>query len=113
MHEASLAKQILAVVLERATAAGATRVRVVRGWVRESEALSADSLAAHFAARAAATIARDARLELAVERVEARCGACRRVYLPDHHVLLCPACGSGDGELLGRVGLGVDAIDVE
>ena len=113
MHEASLARQILAVVVARATAAGATRVRVVRGWVRESEALSRASLDAHFAAHAGGTIAQDARLELAVERLEARCGACGGVYAPEHHVLLCPACGSGEATLLGRTGLGVDALEVE
>lgn len=113
MHEAALARQILAVVLARGAAAGATRVRAVRGWVRESEALSGDSLTAHFAARAAGTIAADARLELAIERVAARCGACGRVYEPEHHVLLCPACGSDDGALLGTTGLGIDALEVD
>jgi hydrogenase nickel incorporation protein HypA/HybF len=113
VHEASLAKQILAVVLARATAAGATRVRVVRGWVRESEALSGESLAAHFAAQAGGTVAEGARLDLAVERLAARCGTCGDAYLPEQHVLLCPACGSGQAELLGRAGLGIDAIDVE
>jgi hydrogenase nickel incorporation protein HypA/HybF len=113
VHEAALARRILAVALDRAESAGATRVRAVRGWIRESEALSGQSLAAHFAAQADATIAQGARLEFLVERVEARCGSCGGVYLPEHHVLLCPACGSGEAELLGRVGLGVDAIDVE
>jgi len=35
------------------------------------------------------------------------------VFLPDHHVLVCPSCGDPNGELLGRVGLGVDTIEVE
>ncbi len=112
MHEALLARQILTVVLARAEAAGAARVCAVRGWVRESEAISDESLAAHFAAHAVGTIAADARLALTIERVAARCGACGARYEPEHHVVLCPACGSGDGALLGTSGLGVDSIDV-
>jgi hydrogenase nickel incorporation protein HypA/HybF len=113
MHEASLARQILTAVVEQAARAGASRVLVVRGWVAETEALSADSLALHFAAAARGTAADGARLELALERVAARCRSCTRVYAPDHHVLLCPACGGSEAELLGRVGLGVDTIEVE
>jgi hydrogenase nickel incorporation protein HypA/HybF len=33
-------------------------------------------------------------------------------YRRDHHVVLCPACGSTDGELLGEIGLGIETIEV-
>src|SRR5271166_6211292 len=101
MHESSLARQILAVVLDRAAREGADVVRGVRGWIAESEALSQESVAFHFAALAAGSIAEGARLDLDVRRVEARCNGCQAKYPPDHHFLLCPACGSTDGELLG------------
>jgi hydrogenase nickel incorporation protein HypA/HybF len=113
MHEASLARQILAVVLERAGREGATRVRLVRGWVSDTEAISADSLALHFAAGARGTVAEGAEVELALERARVRCLSCVLVYEPDHHLLLCPACGGERAEIVGRVGLGVDAIEVE
>jgi hydrogenase nickel incorporation protein HypA/HybF len=112
VHEAALARRLLAAVLERAADAGATRVRVVRGWVAETEALSAESLAFHFGAHAPGTAAEGARLELRLERVGARCRACGTTFTPDHHVVLCPACGA-DGELLGRTGLGLDALEVD
>jgi hydrogenase nickel incorporation protein HypA/HybF len=113
MHESSLARAILREVLLRAEEGGAARVLAVRGWVAESEALSRESLAAAFAAMAAGTKAEGAALELAVTHVRARCAACGAEYLPEHHVLLCPACGAASGELLGRTGLGVAAIEVE
>lgn len=113
MHEASLARQIVAAVVERVRDAAPCRVRVVRGWVAETEALSRESLALHFAAQARGTAADGARLELRIERVAARCRACASTYTPDHHLLLCPQCGGTEAELLGRVGLGVDAIEVE
>lgn len=113
MHESSLARQILDVALARAREEGARRIRRVRGWVAETEALSPESLALHFAAHARATLAEGAGLDLRLVRVEARCGACARTYAPEHHLLLCPACGSAEGELLGEVGVGIDALEVD
>lgn len=88
-------------------------MRVVRGWVAETEALSAASLGLHFAAHAGGTAAQDARLELRLVHVEARCLACAHRYAPEHHLLLCPACGSSEGELLGRTGLGIESLEVD
>lgn len=113
MHEASLARQILAAVLQSARREGAARVRTVRGWVAETETLSAESLALHFAVAAAGTVADGAQLELELVHVAARCRECAHVFRPEHHVLACPQCAAADTELLGRVGLGIDAIDVE
>jgi hydrogenase nickel incorporation protein HypA/HybF len=94
MHESQLARRVLDVVLARAREAGAVRVRTVHGRLGELEALGAAALAFH------------------LHHVEARCRACARVYLPDH-VLLCPACGSTDGDLLGEVGLVVESLEVD
>lgn len=113
MHETGLARQLLSAVLSRAAEAGAVRVRVARGWIAETETLSADSLAFHFAEHARGTAAEGARLELHLVHVEARCRACAAVYRPEHHVLLCPGCGAADGELLGRTGLGLDELEIE
>jgi hydrogenase nickel incorporation protein HypA/HybF len=110
VHESSLARRILGVVLERA---GGSRVKVVRGWIADTEALSPGSLAFHFEAHARGTVAAGARLELELVHVEARCRACGDTYAPDHHVLSCPRCGSADGELLGKTGLAVETIEVE
>ena len=110
MHESALARRILDVVLARA---GSARVRAVRGWIAESEALSRESLAFHFAAHARGTLAEDARLEMRLEHVRARCLDCGRRWAPEHHVLVCPACGAADGELLGPTGVGVDALEVD
>lgn len=113
MHESSLARQILDVVLERAARASARKVRAVRGWIAETESLSPHSLAFHFAAHARGTPAEGARLELRLIHVEARCRACGTTYAPEHHLLLCPACGSTDGEELGETGLGIEALEVD
>ncbi len=109
MHEASLARGILEAVLAKA---GGARVRVVRGRLAETEALSAESLGMHFAGMAQGTPAEGAALELELVHVAARC-VCGEEYLPEHHLTLCPVCGSIEGELLGETGLWIDSIEVQ
>jgi hydrogenase nickel incorporation protein HypA/HybF len=110
VHESSLARNVLDLVLARAEGA---RVVAVRGRVCETERLSVASVGFHFAALARETVAEGARLELAVLHARARCRVCGVEYLPEHHVLMCPACGDLDGEALDATGVWVDAIEVE
>ncbi|MEZ4301563.1 MAG: hydrogenase maturation nickel metallochaperone HypA [Polyangiaceae bacterium] len=113
MHESSLAKAILREVLFRAEEAGARRVVSVHGRVAETEALSRESLSTSFEALAIGTPAEGASLDLELTHVRARCGDCGADYLPEHHVLLCPDCGSTSGEIAGPTGLAVDSIEIE
>jgi hydrogenase nickel incorporation protein HypA/HybF len=113
MHETSLARHILDVVLARTAAEGGHRVRRIQGWVAETEALSPDSLRFHFTAHARGTAAEDAALDLRLVHVEARCRACGRVYAPEHHVLLCPACSSTDADVLGETGLKIETVELD
>jgi hydrogenase nickel incorporation protein HypA/HybF len=109
VHEAALARDLLAAVVARA---GGARVRVVHGWVAETESLSRESLAMHFTAHARGTVAEAARLELELVHVAARCRACGAIFAPEHHLVLCPACGGADAALLGETGLGLRALEV-
>ena len=113
MHESSLAKQIAQIALTRAARDGARAVRRVDGWIAESETISVDSLKLHFAAFTRGTAAEGAALNLRVTHVEARCERCGRSYAPEHHLLVCPHCGGVGGTLLGKTGMGVDALEVE
>jgi len=113
MHESTLAKRILETILARARDSAATRVRAVRGWIAESEALSPQSLDFHFSAHARGTPAEGARLELRLIHIEARCRACATKYAPEHHLLMCPSCGSTDGEELGQTGFYIEALEVD
>ncbi len=112
MHESSIAKRVLSVVLDRATAERASRVVAVRGRVAESERLSNESLAFHFAAHAVGTIAEGAELKLDVSPVYVRCDGCGTDYIPEHHVRLCPRCNGSEGQLTGEEGVWIEDVDV-
>lgn len=113
MHESSLGKAVLEAVLERAEAEHASRVHKVSGWIAETESLDPSAIRFHFQAHARGTIAEGAELELRLHWVEAECNACHARYKPEHHLLLCPNCGSTDGKELGQTGLGLDSIVVD
>jgi hydrogenase nickel incorporation protein HypA/HybF len=113
MHESSLARRILSLSLAAAERSGGGRIRRVRGRIAETEALSPASIQLHFTACAHDTPAADAALVLSLVHVEARCRACAEVYVPEHHVLLCPRCGSTDGEELGETGLWLESVELE
>ncbi len=113
MHESSLAKQIVDISLAAAEKANGSRIRSVRGWVAETESLSGEAIDLHFRAHARGTKAEGARLALELRHVSARCRGCATTYLPEHHLLLCPSCGSTDGEELGETGLKIEEIDLE
>jgi hydrogenase nickel insertion protein HypA len=113
MHESSLGRDIVRAVVAKATDEGATRVRLVRGFVAETEWLNTEAIVFHFQAHARGTLAEGATLELATLWVEAICGDCGQRYRPDHHVLLCPQCGSTEAKLLGETGLRIDTIEVD
>jgi hydrogenase nickel incorporation protein HypA/HybF len=110
MHESSLARRLVELCLQQS---GGKRVHALRGTIAETEQLSHEALALHFAAHARGSVAEGARLELALVHVRARCRACGALYAPVHHLLLCPGCGSTDGEQLGETGLRIDSIEVE
>jgi hydrogenase nickel incorporation protein HypA/HybF len=113
MHESGLAKQVLEAALRAAVQEPARRIRVVRGFVAETEALDPIALELHFVAHARGTCAEGARLELSLTHVRARCLGCGHTYAPDHHVTLCPRCGAVEAELLGRTGFGIDTIEID
>lgn len=113
MHETSIAKEILDAVLQKTREAGAKRVLHVRGWVAETESLSRESIGFHFDAHARGTAAEGAQIALDLKHLSARCTACGHEYPPEHHLLLCPECGSTEADILGTPGLGIDSIDVE
>ncbi len=111
MHESVLARQLVAAVLARVPE-GHRATRVV-GWLAETEALDGDSIRLHFDHLSTGTPASGAVLELALVHVRARCEDCGETYLPEHHLTLCPSCGSTEGALLDRTGLGIDSLEVE
>jgi hydrogenase nickel insertion protein HypA len=112
MHESHLGRVFLNAALERLEPQSTEKILAVRGWVAETESLSVSSLSFHFSAAAVGTRAEGAELDVRVTHVRVSCEGCQNEYLPEHHLLLCPECGSTRGAVLGRTGFGIDEIEV-
>jgi hydrogenase nickel incorporation protein HypA/HybF len=112
MHESSLARQLLQIVIERAQREGGGRVTRVEGWIAETEALDPRALSVHFEALARGSLAEGAELRLAVKHVRAKCLACAEVYQPDHHLTLCPCCGGLEATLLDQTGVAITQLEL-
>lgn len=113
MHESSLARQLLGVVLEQAQKGGGGRVIRVEGWIAETEALDPTALSVHFSALARDSAAEGAELFLEVVHVRARCSGCGTVYQPEHHLTLCPNCGALEATLLDPTGVALTRLELE
>ena len=85
---------------------------MLHGWVAEDEALSLEALQLHFDALSTGTRAEGARLALELTHLHAQCDGCGATYAPEHHLRLCPHCGSTEGRLLGKPGLGLTELTV-
>jgi hydrogenase nickel incorporation protein HypA/HybF len=112
MHESSLGKDLLQAVLAQVERDGCQKVLAVRGSVAETEVLSAEAVGFHFGAFAVGTPAEGAKLELETIHVRAKCKGCGEVYLPDHHVTLCPKCSGTEADLLEECGVRITELEV-
>ena len=113
MHESSLGRDIVRVVLDKGREAGTAKIKRVCGFIAETEWLNPEAIVFHFRAHARGTIAEDAQLDLATIWIEADCTQCGTHYKPDHHVVLCPQCSSTDAKLSHEPGLRIESIEVE
>ncbi len=110
MHEASLMSDLLAIVDRAARTEGGGPVRVVHLRIGEMAGVSEDALRFAFEVMSKGTAAEGAELEVEKVRLRARCAACGAHSNPADFVFRCPACGSGDIEILAGREMEVDYI---
>jgi hydrogenase nickel incorporation protein HypA/HybF len=101
---------LLAIVDRAARTEGGGPVRVVHLRIGEMAGVNEDALRFAFEVMAKGTAAEGA--ELGIEKVplRARCASCGAHSIPADFVFRCPACGSGDIEILAGREMEVDYI---
>jgi hydrogenase nickel incorporation protein HypA/HybF len=113
MHEVGIAEELLRSAEESALRAGCRILRRIE--VRIGMFSSVEPEALTFAFEALKPGTRAAAAELVIERVQprARCGACRREFVPAAVVVLCPGCGQPGAEVTGGFELDLMRIEAE
>ena len=109
MHELSIARNVVAIVCERA---GPTRVARVTLEVGALSGVMADAIAFCFPIVAAGTSCAGARLEIREIAGRARCRACGAEFEAPQIGAACP-CGSRDAERTSGAELNVKEMELE
>lgn len=94
MHELSVTEALLALTLQHAAAAQATRVTDVFVVIGQLSAVIDESVQFYWDAISLGTPAAGAHLHFRRTAAAFRCDDCCHAYAPAAEVLACPACGS-------------------
>lgn len=108
MHEVSLIRALLDMVVKSAADNGITRVSRVKLVVGEAHGALPDALQFAFEVLTGETVCAGAVLEVDRRPLLFRCAACGLEFSPAGLSRRCPGCGNGDTALLGGRELYVD-----
>jgi hydrogenase nickel incorporation protein HypA/HybF len=114
MHELSIMESALNIALERAQAAGANRVHVIRLRIGALSGVVPEALEFAFAALAPGTAAEGG--ELKVEHVPARfwCRGCEREFQAEDNLYAeCPTCHEPSTELRAGREMELASLEIE
>lgn len=113
MHEQSIVEPMLAMVLEKAEAANAKRVRRIYLVVGELSGVEEHAVEFYFGFLGQNTIADKAELFFMNVPAELKCRNCGTVFSFQNRKLNCPECNQKKVEIISGRELYLDSIEVE
>jgi len=113
MHEMSIVANLLDILKEEATKAGARRITGIRLRVGKLSGFEPDHLRFAFELASKGTIAEGASISLEEVDAEVKCKRCAEVSEADDLIVSCPVCGSPDVERTSGNELLLERIEVE
>ena len=108
MHELSLTESLIDAVLDRT---GDRQVTLVNLRIGALSGVLPDAMRFCFEVASAGTTLAGAQLKIDEPRGQGRCRNCKRDFVVEDLILLCP-CGSADVEVLGGRELAVTSVEV-
>ena len=114
MHEMGIAMEVLRIAQESVPAEMVgVRIQRIHLKVGQLSAVVPESLRFCFEVAAKETIADGAELAIEEIKVNARCKDCMHEWSVDEAVFVCPACDSGNIDLLSGRELNIESIEIE
>lgn len=112
MHEAAIAENLLAAIIEEAGKHGGRPLKatVTCG---QFEGLNEDALSFALEAISHGTVCEGMKIEVSRKPIQGKCNACGKRFDFDIASAVCTACGSGDYDLLPDEPLVLKSIDFE
>lgn len=113
MHEQSVVESLLAMVLENAEQAKASKVLRIYLVIGELSGVIEEAVDFYFSFLSRGTIAENAGIFYMHPPAKVRCRNCDTVYSPENLDFHCPDCNEQQVEIIGGRELYIDSIEVE
>ena len=113
MHELSVTRSMLDIVLEQANKAEAREVTSVNLIIGEMTGVVGDCVQFYFSLLSKGTIAENAVLNCEMVPPSARCRTCKKTFQPAQYDWTCPHCGNMGMDIEAGNELFVESIEVD
>jgi len=113
MHEGSIVESLLALAVENAERAQASRIVTINVVIGELAGVVEEAMEFYFGFLSKGTIAAGAGLSFKRVPAQLRCRRCSNVFAPASADLRCPACGEAGVEIVAGRELYIDSLEVE
>ena len=113
MHEFSITQNILAIALEKANEANASKITQINIVVGELSGIASECVQFYFDFLSQDTIAAEAGLNFTKIPFQLRCSGCATIFSPDGFDWTCPKCGGQRSEAISGGECYLDSIEVE
>lgn len=110
MHEVSVMRNLLEIVMATADREGAEKIDVIHLRIGEMAGINFYSLEFAFEILSKGTKAEGGRLEYDRVELMGRCSACSSEFRPEDLVFRCPECGDGRVDIIAGREMEVDYI---
>jgi hydrogenase nickel incorporation protein HypA/HybF len=111
LHELSFAENIVEIIHKSVPAEELEDVRIIRMKIGALSGIVADSLDFCFSAISAQTSLANARLEIENVPFSVQCNSCRKTFINDIGIVVCPECGGIDTNVVA--GRELQLIEIE
>jgi hydrogenase nickel incorporation protein HypA/HybF len=113
MHELGITQQVLEIAVDKATEAGAQKVKYIDLVIGDMSGFLCESVQFYFDFLANGTVASGAQLRFRHIPIEVRCRHCSRKFFPEGDKWNCPDCGERDVEILTGKEFYLESLEVE
>lgn len=113
MHEQSIVESILAMALEHANKANASKIVKIIIVVGELSGVVDEAVEFYFRFLSRGTIASEAGLLFTYVPAQLRCRNCNTIFIPEKFDFHCPDCSEQQVEIVAGRELYIDSMEVE
>lgn len=113
MHELAITQSLLGIALDKASEAGAGRIRAIALKIGRLSGYVPEAVQANFEILSPGTLAEGAELRIEWMSISCRCRDCGREYQAEVEDLRCPVCRTLNFQITGGREMYIESMEVE